>query len=748
MMEKRNPTSGWKKQALALAITAAIPSAGLMAEEVRQLPTSKASAEAEEGYKVDKSSSVKLTQPIAKTPKTIDVVSGETLQDQGVTSLTDALRNVSGVSTFGGGEGGGGVVSANDKVTIRGFDARSSIYVDGIRDVAGYNRDLFNYEQVEVTKGASGSLDGRNTGGGSVNLVTKRAKLDDFGSVGASYDTADTKRVTLDGNKQLSDDTAARINLLYSNGGDALDNGVENYKTVAGAASVLFQASEQTSMTLDAMVMKQDNVPVLGLPFIKETNAASTGMAEGPIDSSRWDEYFGVKGRDYEKVNTKMLTFTVNHDVNDFISVRSQTRFGKNDKESVLSRPWWGSLTGDNDEYDDTGLMRLDISQNLDQSNKLFVSQLDTTIALGSDDFTQDIVIGAEYAREDRTNYGVTGDFTYTGGIASSNPERTDVLFDPTVTNGADSIRATGGLVRNGNDTIGKSTTLSLYAFDTLKFGEQFQVDLNLRFDKFKIEGDSCGRGGCTENVDASANTFSYGAAFSWLPTDNGNIYLGYANAQQPPGTDLALSNNVGRNALDPEESKTLELGTKWELLDERLMLSAAIFKTTKTVTDSEGRGTSAQYYLTGEQESSGFELSAVGQLSDSVSLTTSYTSLDTEVTEDRTAEAEGLGLQGSPDDTASLWLSYTGMDDRLTLGAGGNYNSGETFWRRNTAYYTVDAYTVWSAMAAYQATDALKLQVNIDNLTDEEYVTDYSAKGHFKPGNPRSIKGSLTYNF
>ena len=87
------------------------------------------------------------------------MISERLLEDQGITNLNDALRNVAGVSTFGGGEGGGGVVSASDKVTIRGFDARSNIYVDGIRDIAGYSRDTFNYEAVEVIKGGSGSLD-------------------------------------------------------------------------------------------------------------------------------------------------------------------------------------------------------------------------------------------------------------------------------------------------------------------------------------------------------------------------------------------------------------------------------------------------------------------------------------------------------------------------------------------------------------------------------------------------------------
>ena len=158
-----------------------------------------------------------------------------------------------------GGEGGGGVVSASDKVTIRGFDARSNIYVDGIRDIAGYSRDTFNYEAVEVIKGGSGSLDGRSTGGGSVNLATKRARLEDFGAVSGRYDSFENARVTLDYNKKLSENVAGRLNLLYSDGGDFFDNGVEEYQTTGVAGSLLYKVNEATDINLDVFVMEQDN---------------------------------------------------------------------------------------------------------------------------------------------------------------------------------------------------------------------------------------------------------------------------------------------------------------------------------------------------------------------------------------------------------------------------------------------------------------------------------------------------------
>ena len=75
------------------------------------------------------------------------------IEEQGATTLRDVLRNVTGISIQAG-EGG---VPAGDNLTIRGFSARTDIFVDGVRDFGGYSRDPYNVEQVEVTKGPASS---------------------------------------------------------------------------------------------------------------------------------------------------------------------------------------------------------------------------------------------------------------------------------------------------------------------------------------------------------------------------------------------------------------------------------------------------------------------------------------------------------------------------------------------------------------------------------------------------------------
>lgn len=170
-------------------------------------------------YKVDLPSSPKFTQPLVDTPQTITVVPREVLHEQGATTLTDALRNIPGVGVFSAGENGR--TSTGDAVFMRGFDASSSIYVDGVRDVGSIGRDIFNTEQIEVVEGPSGSDFGRSTPTGSINMVTKQPQLEAFTSGSLTLGSANYRRATIDVNRPLAgtDDSAVRLNAMVQDAG-------------------------------------------------------------------------------------------------------------------------------------------------------------------------------------------------------------------------------------------------------------------------------------------------------------------------------------------------------------------------------------------------------------------------------------------------------------------------------------------------------------------------------------------------
>jgi catecholate siderophore receptor len=164
----------------------------LDADEVVVLPNFLVEDEAQRDV-----STPKFTQPLVDTPQTITVIPRRLIEEQGATDLRDILRNSPGI-TFQAGEGG---TPAGDQMTIRGFSARTDLFVDGVRDLGGYARDSFNVEQVEVAKGPSSAISGRGSTGGSVNLVTKSPRETAFVRAAIAGGTDDYGRATIDVNQ-------------------------------------------------------------------------------------------------------------------------------------------------------------------------------------------------------------------------------------------------------------------------------------------------------------------------------------------------------------------------------------------------------------------------------------------------------------------------------------------------------------------------------------------------------------------
>jgi catecholate siderophore receptor len=691
-------------------------------------------------FKKEKVSNHKITTSLLDTAKTISVIDAKVLSNQGVTSLSDALRNVTGVSTFGAGEGGGGNITTNDKITIRGFSANGNIYIDGIRDVTGYSRDLFNTEQVEVSKGASSSITGKGSSGGTVNMVTKKATLDDFASANLMLDDADTKRLTADVNTMLGENTGLRINALATDGGDPFGNGIETSQTLAIAPSVYHEFSDKTTMTVDALFMKQDNIPSLGMPYVSNEAAEQLGLKAGPLDSSLWDEFYGHAKRDFEEVNINVATVVLEHQFSDSLSLINQTRIASNDRKSVTGRPIMHRTSYDRETRTGTYANEYDAGYTLneDTENTLLVNQFDVLSNFSTGSIDHNLVVGVELYKEEKTTYRLTDDIELENRylpLDQPNPHQS----------------YTGSVYRDMAPSEVEGTGAAIYVLDTIHLTDQWLLTAGARFEDYKAEGSNYVRQKIDgervtvlqKGLKAESTFVSWNTALNYKPTEQSSVYVSFANSQDPAAGDMAFPRREAENELDPQESVNFELGAKIDLFDGNLQLATAYFVTTKTVTDRDENG---ETFLSGEQEATGFELSANGMISENFSILAGYTHQETEVTKDFTADSVGNGLSAAPEDSANIWLEYN--IEKFTLGLGAQYTSGNTYWRRNTAYYETGSSTILQAMAAYQVTKALQVQFNIDNLTDEEFVTDYSARGHFRPGSPRVMKLSANYSF
>ncbi len=702
-------------------------------------------------------SSPKFTQPLVDTTQTINVISNDLFTEQGATSLTEALRNSPGVGTFYVGENGN--TTTGDAIYMRGFDSSSSIFVDGVRDVGSITRDIFNVEQIEVTKGPAGTDTGRSSPTGSVNLVTKHAYLRDAGAASLSLGTDDQKRATADWNQTFGDGNAFRVNLMAQDSDVPGRDVVENNRWGV-ATSFGFGLDGATRVFFDLLHVQQDNIPdggvsTIGLPGYTSPDPTRPEIGDAPkVDR---DNYYGTLS-DYDDVTADMLSLHVEHQFDNAMILRNTTRWGRSHQEYMLTAFMGGAgnLTTP-DLADPSGWT---ITRNLptfkDNRNTIATNQTSLTGSFGSGEVTHDFTAGVEVTREEL-------DITGMGALdGSAWPDANLYAPDPDV----------GGLRwgRTGADGEGRTDTVSAYLFDTVKFGERWQLNGGLRVDRYDSEfsnfaacggrrGPDCNGlpvGTVLPNVDAESSDtlFNWKLGALYKPTAASSFYANYAISQQPPGggsLELSNSANSANNpAFDPQKAKTAEVGAKWTLAGDALLLTAALYDTTienEIVQDP----TDQQYYQNGEKRVRGIELSAVGQITDAWAVSAGFTTMDTEVIEGPGVAVDGSNeLTYTPDRAFTAWTTYA-FDSGLTIGGGARY-SGELKRGTDGAVGTpahAEDYWVFDAVASYAFSEQWNLRLNVYNLFDEEYVAAINKSGYrYTPGQPRSALLTVNYRF
>ena len=215
------------------------------------------------GYQSAIPSLPKLTQPLVDTPQSITVIPQQLMEDQGVTAVREALRNVPGISLAAGEAGAQG-----DSLTLRGFTARNDFYLDGMRDFGSYYRDPFNLNEIEVLKGPASILFGRGSTGGVINQVSKQPQLAPITAGTGTVGTDRTFRFTTDIDRPIEGvpNSAFRLNLMGNLNGMSARDAAE-YRRFGIAPSVAFGIGTDTRLTLSYFHLQEDNVPDYGLPW-------------------------------------------------------------------------------------------------------------------------------------------------------------------------------------------------------------------------------------------------------------------------------------------------------------------------------------------------------------------------------------------------------------------------------------------------------------------------------------------------
>jgi len=664
-------------------------------------------------------SSMKFTRPLVDTAQTVSIIPKSLIEERAATTLRDVLRNVSGISMQAG-EGG---TPAGDQLSIRGFSARTDIFVDNVRDFGGYTRDPFNLEQVEVVKGPSSDYSGRGSTGGSINLVSKSPSLENSAQTALSLGSDSYSRIYLDTKYVLEacDNKTTRLNSFQHKQDTAGRDNVDSER-FGIAPSLAFGIDTNTEVTLSLFHLQQENTPDYGIPWVPADNIPLADYANGapPVDFSNWE---GLEKRDFEDIKTSLATIAVDQVLTDSIRVQNVTRWGVTDRDSMITAPRFLS-------NDSTTIRRSD-EKYRDQEDDILSNQTNMSIVVNQDqNWEHRILLGAEFSRE--------GEKRYTQALTGTDSPATD-LFNPTPYD--DYLE---NYQRTGTASTADSTTAAVYLSDSLQINEQWQINAGLRWDHFDLEYTPDG----SPLLERTDSMLSYRAGVVYKPARQGSIYLGYGTSFNPTAEALSISTSSrqpGIADLDPEENRTLEFGTKWELFDRRALLTAAVFRTEKTnARTQDPTDPNDVLVLQGEQLVQGFEAGLAGNPTENLSLYAGYTWLETEITDSLNASEVGNELGNSPENSFNIWSTYN-FSDRFQVGLGAQYVDKR--WNSQTNERQAPDYWVFESSVTYVASERLNFRLNVQNLTDEKYI-DYVGGGHFIPGLGRMALLSSSYTF
>ncbi|MCY1216179.1 putative TonB-dependent receptor BfrD [compost metagenome] len=688
----------------------------------------------EDGYKVEEAQSPKFTAPLLDTPKSVTVVPAEVIQQSGSNSLQDALRTTPGI-TFGAGEGGNPI---GDRPFIRGFDSMSSIYVDGVRDTASQTRDTFNIDSIEVIKGPSSAFGGKGSAGGMINIVSKLPQAENFaqGSIGVGTDSY--FRAAADGNYVVNDNTAVRLNALgYSAnvpGRDEVDQNSWGF-----APSVTFGMKSDTKVTLSYYHLQGNGMPDYSIPYSRPANAANTpnpatkANPATPVNVDR-NNFYGLADRDFQKTQSDIATATVRHDFRNGLVFSNTTRWGRATNNYIVTNP------DDSRGNVPNGFVWRN-TKSRDSATETLTNQTDLTAEFHTGSFKHNALFGFEFSRDETTNtpyvVGVRGSGPCTPALVAS--------FDCTsLYNPNPNDPWVGTITKSPNVQTTRTNTSSVYLFDTMEITKQWMVNGGVRYDSYRTTSQTPATNTFISN---DSNFFNYQAGVVYKPVEFGSIYVSYGTSSTPPGStngDGADNITAAQRNLEPETARSVELGTKWDLLGKRLSLTGAIFQIEKN--NARVAVDANTTVNAGKQRVKGFELGFAGNLTDKWGLFGGYTYLNSELIDNgpqaTNAANNGNQFPNTPKNSFSLWTTYQVLP-ALTVGGGAYYVDKVYANPANSLY--VPSYWRFDLMAAYRVNKNLSLQLNVQNLFDKTYYT----KAHTHYGALGAGRfGMLTANF
>lgn len=713
-------------------------------------------------YKAKTSADSRNTRPLAETPKTMTVVTKAAIDDAGATDLKQILAQQPGI-TLGTGENGN---AFGDRYIIRGQEARSDVFVDGLRDPGMTTRESFAVEQLEISKGPSSTFAGRGSAGGAINAITKQATLDyDFTRTSFGFGNANFVRGTLDMNKILTDEFAIRANALFTDADIPGRQGAFR-KRHGLALSGLWEASKDVQLTVDYYGLRAHDRPDLGGYLV--------GTVPNRLPARNVPVYAQVN--DFLMSDVDTLTARLQWTIRPDLKLNSLTRYGLSDNGYAVTGASFGTRYSPSGVAYATGA--IDAGHTGWQKVRYFAHQSnlrwDTQIAglknewvfgLELTDHKVGSAAGSAQAGYAFTNLNAANcksSATATANNAYCLTDVNGVAFDaPNLTGRVYGVR--GGKVQDW-----QVKTVALSVMDTVDLTDRLSAFAGLRADHFSLSLDRY-----------TAATGALSAAYAYKDTlVNGHLGLTYklspewmayasaSTAQDINGgePDSGTSSGYGGAviyqgsiaAAKPETSRNVELGLKWNGMDGKLLGTLAAFRTRKSDVMEGANYDTVGTFNSGGNEVKGVELSLTGAVTDAFTVQAGASWMKSRVTASANAANLGLPMANFAKRSFSLQGKYA-LTEAFSMGALARHESDRCGGQPDTAAgftngvcsQPVPSFTVYDLFASYRVSRRLDLRVNLLNAANKDYYTAVYRSGAFLyKGDARTLRFTVDYDF
>jgi catecholate siderophore receptor len=657
----------------------------------------------------DQVNALKSPTPILDVPQSLSIITADDIAVRGFDSIGQIVDYTPGINTSQG-EG------HRDAIVFRGVRSTADFFIDGVRDDVQYYRSLYNLEQVEVLRGPNALLFGRGGTGGVLNRVTKKGDLDDsFTTYQVSVDTFGAFDGQIDSNFVVSNTAAIRLNAAY----ESLNNHRDFYDgdRIGFNPTARVDLSSQTTLDLSYEYANHQRFIDRGIP---------TGADGTPVAAFE-NIVFGDEALNTNELEAHLFRAAVQHSFSADLKANISAFYGDYDK-------FYGNFYASSyDSINTPDVVTLDgYEDQTDRQNLILSGNLIGDFDTGR--FHHTVVTGAEYINtsSDQSRFNSFFDTTLDDNEIFR-IERPLNLRNGVGVNAAGLATANDFTADLNDDTRVGIDVFSAYIQDEIAVADWLDVIIGTRFDSFDIEVFNAVT---NETRTRKDEEFSPRFGLVLKPQENISLYGSYSESFQPRSGEQFANINGDNDALDPNLFKNLEAGLKWDISN-NLSFTSAIFEIEQespVISDAD-----AQNFDIIETTVSGFEAQLRGQLMDAWSVTAGYSYLD------GTQAGGELRPRELPEHTMSLWnnIQVSGV---FGLGLGLTYQDESFINNGNTA--TLPAYTRIDAAAFYDVSDTLRLQVNIENLTDELYFPNAHATHQATVGAPFNAKITMSGRF